>query len=692
MIARTIFWNFLYGIRIGNDSYIVRNDAHIKRIFNMAWTKMVKHRIDFACLQFILTTNTLYAKCHPDDFNPKDLDLYTTDFTQRFHPKKASTYVPDPNSTIFFSFLTTAINQQTAILQQLTTNQTDLQRQVTNRSSNHREDNTSYHASNFCADNLPEDVKEQFDFAQNPHHVMTKTRMKAYIYTTIVPNEDKLEDDEEAVRKRCYWANLNNIITITGKHGNFTYHDNEKLKTFIITFPKCAGTNIHQRHLWYITCSNHCFNFGIYLPEWSTLRPTTHPRGFNIGKNEEDANIPKKYRSHINRWSESIFSGILYSNKTFQIPDRDGYVYIHNLIKRDYPSFMHMPHLLIMDRPKQSPDESLTNFLYRTKHWINMRGLIENSEIGIDSETEIDSLISKTLHGKWLHSWILHDRQNPNHTYKYEPGQLVGTLEQWLQEPPKTTKKPYINPYYNKYTNLIETDSIANNTNSDTTDPDNSPILTDFPVNDTIILATMDFIKKNPASIKSPVCIFCKVINPDDCNHTFEECKLCKSDDFCRRLAIDAVSFSNKILNRQKAVFATIPDDQQDKTIQALKSFIANSTKKTDFQEGNILDLALRLIARLLLTKLILFPPISMHHFLILTTIHLLHHHHHPHPYHQHPHVIHIYMISIPPLDPQWNYPLSRKLANEFSVNFADVVASPRKSTLQTLLSFQITS
>jgi len=33
------------------------------------------------------------------------------------------------------------------------------------------------------------------------------------------------------------------------------------------------------------------------------------------------------------------------------------------------------------------------------------------------------------------------------------------------------------------------------------------------------------------------------------------------------------IDFSDRILNRQKAVFATIPEDQQDKTIQALKFF-----------------------------------------------------------------------------------------------------------------------
>ena len=93
--------------------------------------------------------------------------------------------------------------------------------------------------------------------------------------------------------------------------------------------------------------------------------------------------------------------------------------------------------------------ESLTNFLYCTKHWLNMRGLIENSEVGIDSATEIASFISLTLHGPWLHSQISHDCQNPNHSYKYKPAQLIGTLEQWLQELPKQTKKPSSNPYYN---------------------------------------------------------------------------------------------------------------------------------------------------------------------------------------------------------------------------------------------------
>ena len=83
---------------------------------------------------------------------------------------------------------------------------------------------------------------------------------------------------------------------------------------------------------------------------------------------------------------------------------------------------MHIPYLLIIDHPKQLQDESLTNFLYCTKHWINMRGLIENSEVGINSGTEIDSFISKTLHWSWLHGQISHDCQNPNHSYKYEPG------------------------------------------------------------------------------------------------------------------------------------------------------------------------------------------------------------------------------------------------------------------------------
>ena len=45
-----------------------------------------------------------------------------------------------------------------------------------------------------------------------------------------------------------------------------------------------------------------------------------------------------------------------------------------------------------------------------------------------------------------------------------------------------------------------------------------------------------------------------------------------------------------KFLIDKKQFFSTIPDDQQDKTIQALKYFIANSTKKTDFQEGNSSD------------------------------------------------------------------------------------------------------
>ena len=354
--------------------------------------------------------------------------------------------------------------------------------------------------------------------------------------------------------------------------------ERNKLDTSSLTFTLTANTL-------YITCSTHYFNYGIYLSEWATLRPTTHPHSFNIG-DDNNANIPIKYLCHINYWSEAICNGILYSNKNFQIPDCDGYVFIHNLIKKDHPSFMHMPHLLILHCPKQLTDDSLKNFLYCTKHWLNMRSFIENSEVGINSATENDSFISLTVHRMWLHRQISHDCQNPNHAYKYKPGQLVGTLEQWFQELPKQTNKPYSNPYYNKHTNLIETDLITNNNDSDTNDPDNSPVLTNFPVNKHIIIATMDFIKKNPPSIKSPVCIFCKVINPRDFNHTFEECKLYQINNFCRYLAIDAVSFSNKVLNRQQVSFTKISEDQRDKTIQALKSLLPPLPRKRIFIQG----------------------------------------------------------------------------------------------------------
>ena len=125
--------------------------------------------------------------------------------------------------------------------------------------------------------------------------------MQNYVYTKTFPNENPLDKNLQEENNNHYWTDLHNIITVTGKHGNFTYCDNEKLNTFTITFPKCAGSNIHQRHIWYITCSTHCFKYSIYLPEWTTLRHTTHHCGFSIGDGLDD-NIPSKYLCYVNCW------------------------------------------------------------------------------------------------------------------------------------------------------------------------------------------------------------------------------------------------------------------------------------------------------------------------------------------------------------------------------------------------------
>ena len=139
----------------------------------------------------------------------------------------------------------------------------------------------------------------EMSYCKDLHHVMPRTRMQNYIYTKTVLDDSPTEDKLEEQNNNHYWENLNNIITIIGKYGNFTYHDNKKVNTFTLTFPKkCAGTNTHDRHIWYITCSTHYINYGIYHPEWATLCYTTPPHGFNI-RDGVDNNIPNKYLCQI---------------------------------------------------------------------------------------------------------------------------------------------------------------------------------------------------------------------------------------------------------------------------------------------------------------------------------------------------------------------------------------------------------
>ena len=117
MLVKRIYYDFCIQVIVGNDYFQVQNKSHIRNIINLAWTKMERNKLNSPSLSFNLTTNTLYATCHPDDFNQRDIDIYNIKFTQRFCPDKTSVSVDKPIPNTLFTNINTALTQQTSIIQ-----------------------------------------------------------------------------------------------------------------------------------------------------------------------------------------------------------------------------------------------------------------------------------------------------------------------------------------------------------------------------------------------------------------------------------------------------------------------------------------------------------------------------------------------------------------------------------------------
>lgn len=434
--------------------------------------------------------------------------------------------------------------------------------------------------------------------ADNPHHVIRESQLVPYQFTHSEASRGGLGrvTDETVTYSHHYYAFNRDVVTIDGTHFHLQYLPPDKLKDFRNYFSKLTHPkDAYSRRLWYIQCVTHCRTYGIYLPPWVTVHKTVHKRGFNFG-DDEDFDLPDQLKAYCNRWTTQICDGILQKHPDVQIPDRNGYNFMCNSVQRDHPIFLSFPENLTLVRPKQRPDETTINFLYRYQDFVNCCGLVEDIDRNLTKTTELNAFITRTLHGPHVHKHIAFDRQNPDNQHKYTVEQIANTIDQVLEEHPPKKYNPYAKKNRQTPTSIngLSTRDDDDSINDQHDDDSISISPSTVPFDEEVLEVAINAIRQTPSLATNRPCIVCKIINPENCDHSFSECKFLKNHPHCRSMYIKAMSLVNSILKEQQKFLKEqqkFTKEDKDKTINALRSYIEERTQdfpSQDFPMENI--------------------------------------------------------------------------------------------------------
>ena len=189
----------------------------------------------------------------------------------------------------------------------------------------------------------------------------------------------------------------------------------------------------------------------------------------------------------------------------------------------------------------QLKTESLQDFFLRTLDYFQLRGLITDNANGLEKEFELDSFISFTIHGEFLHQEMVHDRNVPAKQHEFTPDQIVGTLNKYLQTN-QISPKLYT-PYNKRYTGPYNK-SINGITNKE------YPIKVDMEILNTAI----NVLQKNPSKLDQD-CMICLTTNPDDADHKFNNCGILNNIEHLCSVYIQSCITARCVLKAQEAAY-----------------------------------------------------------------------------------------------------------------------------------------